>query len=297
MILSIIICTYNRSAFLKQCLESILKQKLEGVEILVVDNNSADTTAVITQEYTTNYPNIRYVLEAKVGLSHARNRGIKEAISDWVLYLDDDTLAFPDLVERAVYLVERGDYDCVGGMYYAKFESTKPKWLPEDYGDYIFKENDMFECSPEMPHGCVVLYNRIEIEKLGGFNVNFGMNGEKTAYGEETELQMRIKEVGGKIGLDPKLLIYHYVRNDQTKLVWQLKSIYAYGRDGNSVFNYNLFHLVILNLRSLGGLFRRVLVNSSILFTNKNYYWQNFVLDSFRPNILLMGKMAGILNK
>ena len=296
-ILSIIICTHNRSKLLMECVNSLIKQNTENVEIIIIDNNSSDETAKISQEYTINYPNIRYALETKVGLSHARNRGIQEAKSDWLLYLDDDAIAFPDLVEKALYLVGRGDFDCVGGMYYAKFENTKPDWLPDNYGDYIFNENEIFECNPELPHGCVVMYNKTRIEKLNGFNKNYGMKGNKTAYGEETELQMRIKGDGGKIGLDPKLLAYHYVRNDQIKLVWHLNSIYAYGRDGNSIYNYSITQLIFLNLKSIAGLFRRISFNTNKLLTINNYYWQNFVIDSIMPNILLFGKLIGWIKK
>ncbi|MGB4841166.1 MAG: glycosyltransferase family 2 protein, partial [Saprospiraceae bacterium] len=134
ILLSIVICTYNREELLKKCLNSLIFQMNENIEIIIVDNNSIDETYSIASEFKKSNSNIRYVLEPINGLSNARNRGIKESKSDWILYLDDDGVAFPNLVDRALYLVERGDFDCVGGMYYGYADGEKPKWFPTYFG-------------------------------------------------------------------------------------------------------------------------------------------------------------------
>ena len=79
MVLSIIICTYNRVNFLKLCVDSILDQIQgnENIELIVIDNNSNDNTPEFLQKYITKQ--LIYFLEKKQGLSYARNKGIQVA--------------------------------------------------------------------------------------------------------------------------------------------------------------------------------------------------------------------------
>ena len=76
MVLSIIICTFNRANFLKSCINSIIDQIHEhkNIEILIIDNNSKDNTKELVKNYNSN--NIVYYLETQQGLSFARNKGI-----------------------------------------------------------------------------------------------------------------------------------------------------------------------------------------------------------------------------
>ena len=90
--LSIIICTYNRPDFLMDCIQSIVKQMVSGVEILVVDNFGDLKIQEKIQQFKYLDINIQYLFEKNKGLSNARNRGYMEAKGDWVLYLDDDAL-------------------------------------------------------------------------------------------------------------------------------------------------------------------------------------------------------------
>ena len=73
MVVSSIICTYNRLDFLKKCIDSILKQisTNNDVEIVVIDNNCNDRTKEYINSLNSTY--INYFLETKQGLSHARN--------------------------------------------------------------------------------------------------------------------------------------------------------------------------------------------------------------------------------
>ena len=296
--ISIIICTYNRSILLEKCIESLLSQLIAVIEIIIIDNNSTDKTAEITKEYTSIYPNIWYVFESKVGLSHARNRGIIEAKSDWILYLDDDAVAFPDLVKRALYLVGRGDFDCVGGMYYGYYNVVKPKWIPNDFGSKQLFSTRISQCNYTIPCGGIVMYKKSMLESLNGFSPIFGMEGDKKWLGEETELQFRAENKGYKLGFDPDLKIHHLVNPKYTRLSWHLKRSFLEGSAISKIENNtSISSLTLSFLRSILGLFlRRIPSNSFKIIFNNNYYWQNFVIDSFKHNLLLLGKIVGKLS-
>src|ERR1051326_9077561 len=78
MTISIVICTYNRSAGLRRTLDSILASALSGIdwELIIVDNNSADDPRAVAEDFLRRSGvKGRYVFEPRQGLSHARNAG------------------------------------------------------------------------------------------------------------------------------------------------------------------------------------------------------------------------------
>src|SRR5262249_48517636 len=96
-LISLCICTYNRSRSLNETLNSVRGlQSLEALlEILIIDNNSTDDTADIVETFAPELP-IRRVVELSQGLSHARNRAIAEFRGELLLFTDDDVLLDPD---------------------------------------------------------------------------------------------------------------------------------------------------------------------------------------------------------
>jgi glycosyltransferase involved in cell wall biosynthesis len=294
--LSIIICTYNRSRLLKKCLDSLLPQILEGIEIIIIDNLSSDDTNQVVSEYTSKYINIRYFFEPITGLSHARNRCIKEAKADWILYLDDDVIVFDDFIERALYLTTLDQFDCIGGNYIGYVEKNRPKWLPKDFESYKGNITDLSECDYNIPIGCNVLYKKQALISVGKFDPSFGMKGHQTGYSDETELQFRLKKFGYKIGFDPLLKVYHVIRDDKFKLSWHLKSGFAHGRDGEKTNkNYHIFGTIMLFFKSGAALLYKIPLSLLKVLFIKTYYWQNAILDSFWPIFYRWGQVKSKL--
>ncbi len=299
MILSIVICTYNRSHYLKKCLVSLVNQPNIDIEVLVIDNNSMDDTKEVVNNFIKKLPNLRYIFEPSQGLSIARNRGINESHADWILYLDDDTIAFPDLIERALYLINRGDFDCVGGMYYGYYEDEKPKWIPNDYGTKNLYSTTLSACTYNIPCGGIVLYRKSMLEELKGFSSQLGMIGNTKALGEETGLQYRAQQNNYKIGFDPELKVYHLVKSEYTKLSWFLKRAFLEGLASGKIQNKtNLVGLILMFLKSIGGLILiRLPYNFYKFITQKEYFWQIMIYDSFMPNLLFTGKLLAYFKK
>src|SRR5580704_17634223 len=83
MNITVILCTYNRCASLPRALASVAASELPSAvkwEVLVVDNNSTDETRAVLEEFCHLHPGrVRYLLERRQGLSQARNAGIREA--------------------------------------------------------------------------------------------------------------------------------------------------------------------------------------------------------------------------
>ena len=99
--LSVIICTFNRADFLKKVLESIASQTLpkEQFEIILIDDGSSDGTKDVVQGFRERLP-VTYFYQNNAGLASAKNHGIYAAQGKILLFLDDDDIAAPTLLEE-----------------------------------------------------------------------------------------------------------------------------------------------------------------------------------------------------
>ncbi|MFF7176568.1 bifunctional glycosyltransferase/CDP-glycerol:glycerophosphate glycerophosphotransferase [Streptomyces pseudovenezuelae] len=110
---SVIVPAYKVQAYLTACLESVLSQSYEDLELIAVDDRSPDACGEIADEFAARDPRVRAVhLARNAGLGAARNAGTAEASGDYLLFLDgDDTLAPHALRAIADRLKETGEPD------------------------------------------------------------------------------------------------------------------------------------------------------------------------------------------
>lgn len=99
--ISALLCTYNRAAFLPEVLQALAVQTLpqDQFEVVVVDDGSSDETPEIVQAFTRERTNIRYACQRNSGLASAKNHGIFLCRSPIIVFLDDDDIASPGLLE------------------------------------------------------------------------------------------------------------------------------------------------------------------------------------------------------
>ena len=89
---------YNVESYLSECLESVLGQTLEGIEVIVVNDGSTDKSVQILQEYEEKYREILHVYHIEnQGVSHARNFGVSKAVGEYILFVDSDDFIEPDM--------------------------------------------------------------------------------------------------------------------------------------------------------------------------------------------------------
>lgn len=239
-VLSIVICTFNRSSWLRKCLDSLLPQcQHHSVEVLVVDNNSTDDTSTVVREFSGKSLNIKYVFEAAQGLSRARNRGTNEALGRIVAYIDDDARAHPDWVRTIILFFEATpDASGVGGPYYAFSSVTIPPWFPKEYGSRSLGDRTRKLEGGEWLSGTNMAFTKSALVGVGGFDQSIGMSGAKVSYGEETNLVMRIRKRGMQIYYCADMRVDHAILPYKLKLSWLLHSHFANGYDGITTFNY-----------------------------------------------------------
>lgn len=216
---SVIICTYNRVAYLPRALEALASQTVpcQDFEILLIDNNSRDNTPEVCRDFQEKHPelNFRYLVESRQGLSFARNRGIDEAQSDVLIFIDDDAFAAPDYLQNTIRFFESTpDAAAAGGRIYPLFESKRPDWLPDilmslmsviDLGDQVrlFKK--------KFPIGANMSFRRKAIQAYGNFNVKLGRRGDNLEGAEEKDLFLKIIAAGEKVYYIPDAIVQHVI--------------------------------------------------------------------------------------
>ncbi|WP_267404411.1 MULTISPECIES: glycosyltransferase family 2 protein [unclassified Chryseobacterium] len=105
---SIIVPVYNVENYLAKCLDSLLNQTHQNIEILVVNDGSKDNSEQIIQEYAQKYPEkIKPFNKENGGLSDARNFGIDRATGDYLGFVDSDDYVTPTMFEEMVNLAEK----------------------------------------------------------------------------------------------------------------------------------------------------------------------------------------------
>lgn len=86
---SIIIPVYGVEKYISQCLESVINQSYENIEIIVVNDGTKDNSMKIVEEYLLD-ERIKIINKENGGLASARNRGIEEATGEYIYFLDSD---------------------------------------------------------------------------------------------------------------------------------------------------------------------------------------------------------------
>ena len=201
MDLSIVICTYNRSGFLRTGLQTLVSQLLlvseNSVELLVVDNNSSDTTSTVVKEFQNQYKDldIFYFLEHQQGLSFSRNRSILEAKGNYIVFLDDDAYVNENWLSSLLHAITNVDAQVFGGPIYPNFEIPCPKWIDENYFVRSFHSGNGYLRGLSAKSGFSggnMCFNKDIFDSIGLFDTNLGMTGNTLGLGEETDLFTRL---------------------------------------------------------------------------------------------------------
>ena len=114
---SVIVPVYNVDKYVDKCLNSLVNQTLNDIEIIVVNDGSTDASEEIVKKYINKYPNlIKYIKQENQGLSDARNNGLKLVTSDYVMFVDSDDYVCNNILEKMYnkILEENSDFVICG---------------------------------------------------------------------------------------------------------------------------------------------------------------------------------------
>lgn len=212
---SVIICTYNRCDLLSEAVESVLSQKNDGIsyELIIVDNNSSDGTRAVVESFISRgHPNLRYLFEGRQGLSNARNAGLEHARAPIIAFTDDDVRVARDWV-RVIKRTfdEHPEVDFVSGKVLPRWNAEPPAWLTpdhwsplalQDHGDQPFYSNT---ARPTCLVGANLAIRRALFAVVGNFNPAFARIGASSS--DDHEWQLRVWNAGKQGLYAPDLLV------------------------------------------------------------------------------------------
>ncbi len=213
--ISVVICTYNRDKFLPKALESLAKQSAnpKDFEIIIVNNNSTDSTETIIQTFIKNHPelNIHYTIETNQGLSFARNKGIETAKGEIISFMDDDAIARNDFVNQLQHhFQEYPDYSAMGGKVIPIYGNNElePVWMSKYIQGIVSKVDYGEKTKPfpkKYPAGCNMAFKKEVFTKIGKFNTDLVYRGD------DKYIFYQLKEYGLKVLYAPEIFVNHYI--------------------------------------------------------------------------------------
>ncbi|MGB7070461.1 MAG: glycosyltransferase [Pyrinomonadaceae bacterium] len=199
--ISVVVCSYNGSKTIRDCLEALSVTRYNNFEVLVVNDGSTDGLADIVAEYP-----VRLISTPNRGLSSARNTGMAMAYGEIVAYIDDDAYPDPYWLQYVAHAFSTSDHAGIGG----------PNIPPPGQGLvadsvanapggplHVLATDEIAEHIP----GCNMAFRRSALLDVGGCDPQF------RSAGDDVDLCWRIQDAGYTIGFHPSAVVWHHRRN------------------------------------------------------------------------------------
>ena len=133
-LISVVVPVYNAARTINKCVDSLISQTYENIEVLLINNGSTDDSLNACQEIASKDVRVRVFNQCEKGVSAARNRGIHESVGEYVLFVDADDWVDSDVCKVFAELNAKNDYDlfCFSAKYHKRKKITTT---------YLFERN------------------------------------------------------------------------------------------------------------------------------------------------------------
>ena len=239
---SVIVPIYNVEKYLKKCIESIINQSYQNIEILLINDGSTDNCENICKTYQLSDKRIKYYKKENGGLSSARNMGIDHATGTYLMFVDSDDFIDSMMVEKLINLAKKYDASIVECNYFEILENQKTIFKPMQ--DKIYSSNEAIVALIKNCGITPTAWNKLYATKL--FK---DIRYKEGIYHEDEEIIVKLLSNCSKI-VETRYPLYFYVK-----------------RNGSIInSNFNLKHLDIITIMQKRISFLKDLnINSSIL--------------------------------
>lgn len=207
-LISAIVPVYNSEKDLRRCLDSLINQTYQNLEIILIDDGSIDSSGAICDEYAAKDNRIVCVHQPNGGVSKARNRGLSMAHGDYVNFPDSDDYLDVDAYEYLMARMEEHDCDAVNFETFVTYpdHETAHK-LPEKYYGLFDTEGAHAVMLAGEPFCCNKLYARHLVDGL--------QFREDIFRGEDSLFAHFALDRAEKVWFDERPL-YHYVQSEES---------------------------------------------------------------------------------
>ncbi len=227
---SVAVCTYNHAPLLRWTLEGLTRLAIpEGLawELVVVDNNSTDTTRQTAEAFAGRLP-LRYVFEPAQGLSHARRRAVRTTASEWLAFVDDDCWLDADWLTEAVrFCREKPMAGAVGGRVRLLWEAP-PSLLARQCAGSLAQQ-DHGDIPLPMPSegytylvGAGLVVRRAALAASGWLETRYLPDrcGRMLGSGGDSEMVLRIRNAGHALWYNPAMRLWHWIPRRRTTFAY-----------------------------------------------------------------------------
>jgi O-antigen biosynthesis protein len=200
---SVVVCSYNGGRTLEQCLRSLLDLDYPDFEVLVVDDGSTDHTRSIV----VRFPSVRVIHQSNLGLSAARNVGLREATGTIIAYTDSDCYVDPNWLAHLVYQLQRTDAAGVGGPNLSPEDGWLAACVAASPGQpmHVLESDQVAEHIP----GCNMAFRREALAAINGFDSQY------RKAGDDVDVCWRLQQAGYWITFASGAFVWHHRRQDQ----------------------------------------------------------------------------------
>lgn len=210
---SVILPVYNGEKYIRNTLDSILRQTFEDFEVIAIDDGSKDNSVNILREYANKDPRVKVFTQDNHGICATRNRGISLAIAPYIMFCDHDDEYLPGYMRDAYLMISHNQVDFVkfgckeiyidGDKIVREYtEVLKPK----SYQGYRVKEF-LLQYQKDNEYIWDGIYTKHILEEIGGFD-------EKYKFGcEDLALMLDLAEKARSCICNPKVYYIHNIRN------------------------------------------------------------------------------------
>ena len=244
MLVSVVVCTHSLDNLqnLKQAVDSLSAQTYQNMEIIIVIDGNDRLYSKVSEIYDGN-GGIRIVaLKDNMGLSGARNAGVREARGDVIAFFDDDAFADEKWVENLVCIYKERNAIAVGGKVLPVWLNGRPDYMPEELDWLVGVTNKGFakEKVTEVrnTYGPNMSFKREVFDAVGFFNEKLGFAKRGAAYlqGEEAEFTLRMTTRFGKgVMYNSEAVVYHKIPPLKTKIKVLLRRAFYQGYSKASI--------------------------------------------------------------
>jgi len=241
MVVSVILCTYNRCRSLPNALRSLAASIMPTAmewEVLVVDNNSNDETRSVVERFCQLYPErFRYLFEARQGKSYALNSAIRDARGDVLAFVDDDVTVEPMWLQELTAPLGKSDWSGCGGRILPEPGFSPPPWLAlegplSQLGALCayFDQGDASVPLTKPPVGTNMAFRAKMFEKYGSFREDLGPRPHSELRSEDTEYGRRLMSAGERLCYVPSAVVYHEITETRVRKQFFLSWWFAFGQ-------------------------------------------------------------------
>ena len=140
-VISVIVPVYNVAAYLPECLDSILSQDYDKLEVILIDDGSTDDSGTICDDYARRDSRIRVIHQKNGGAAAAKNAGLRAATGEYLSFADSDDFLEPGAYAYMLAVLKENDADIVRCAFQNRFRTRTEQWLA---GEDLFPYTTLF---------------------------------------------------------------------------------------------------------------------------------------------------------